>query len=1017
MASDLSFNQQLVFPGIRIPITATRLNGSTEPSVLVDVSISDSKVNLFGTTIKTVRLEYNGASSKFEGLLSLENGDIVGADYDTTFLIQGHIRGSNASAFVTNTYPVHYMSLLNDVKIDDYIPGNESITLLCSHDGSVENPHNMLVDVSNAYIRLFYLNANKTPVFEHLVSTLEEDTKTYNDGRMHYKVVVPELDNEIVHELAITMVNKVGPTAALASVNATPSQYPASLTFESFNSLDASGGRFKITLDNQTGTDATFKTLKMNVSYTSAQVTVPTTVQTIDLSGSYPAAGGDKKEIEFLMPPAIKTALIHGSAFNKFTVRASLTADIQDGSGNVIKTLTGASASKDYFMDRPLTVSHFSLDAVEWSSGKHTLKASILGGTNDVSYNSVTATFDMSGLNLNAVTVTDICNNVTSAKIDLTIGDLQNAKLSVKPTVVMRRLELNVPINPIPANPIINTSAKVELAHVLSALKQGTQPTVDFNPLPTETTKTATFKFTTPTGAIDDLSANTFYRVQLDELGATTKSSVENKVLKSVAQMGPSGETFTLFSSTITAGIKCVLKAFTILDLSKYASRYTELNKNQPYLTSAERTQGAVFKGLPDASISLRPSSNTVDVLDTIRVSGNLKANDLNNIYVFGQDVCGQVLFKQEVITSATRDICGRIMSDDATPLDSEDFAGVFAYDISFNVGSKPFAHSSVFLTGILDTPEDVDKVVVRTTTSAIETDFVAKVAAKNAASAAYAVAFDLSGTPSNDAQYALFDASFGAWASKIVTASGEVGAEYDAVATLPAQLDGSGNGSKWLYDDRKAARDALDYKIEKIYEWNATQLASYPTISDATAYNTVIITNWRDVSSTHVNGYVTVVKAFMDPSNNYTDPLDPKTWGKSLDYPQYHNNLTDPQQTVLSNYRASRALAKARADANLALDTQYANLAGLDVEVANALHTYTNVVNRLANFEANVKVKQDKLAALKTEQLGFATSRDNRKAALVKAAADAKLAEDNAIKALATARSKFFDASGNKLE
>lgn len=1010
MASDLSFNQQLVFPGIRIPITANRLNGSTEPSVLVDVSISDNKVNLFGTTMKTVRLEYNGTSTKFEGLLSLEYGDIVGADYDTTFLIQGHIRGSSSSTFVTNIYPVHYMSLLNDVKIDSFIPGNESITLLCSHDGSVENPHNMLLDVSNAYIRLFYLDANKAPVFEHLVSTLVEDTATYNDGRMHYKVVVPELNNEIVHELAITMVNKVGPTAALTSVNATPSQYPAAMTFNSFNSLDASGGRFTVSLDNQTGTVATFKTLKMNVSYTSDQVTVPTTVQTIDLSGSYPAASGPPTSVEFLMPPAIKTALFQGSAFNKFTVRASLTADIQDASGKVIKTLTGEQRSADYFMDRPLTVSSFILDAIEWSDGKHTLKASILGGTNDVSYNSVTATFDMCGTSISANPIIDLCNNVTSATVAITIDELKAAKLSVKPRVKMSRKELNNAA-------ITNASPFLELSHVLAALKQGTQPTVEFIPLPTETTKTATFKFTTPTGAVDDLSANTFYRVQLDELGATTKSTVENKILKSVAQMGPSGETFTLFSSTITAGIKCVLRAFTILDLSKYASRYTELNKSQQYLTSLEKNQGAVFKGLPDASISLRPSSNTVDVLDTIRVSGNLKANDLENIYVFGQDVCGQVLFKQEPITSTTRDICGRIMSDNATPDDSEDFAGVFAYDIAFNVGTKPFSHSSVYLTAILDTPEDVDKVVIRTTTSAIETDFVVKVADKNAASAAYTLANDLSNVPTNDAQYALFDASFTAWNAKIITASGEVDAEYSAVSTLPAQLDGSGNGSKWLYEDKKADRDDLAHDIEKIYEHNATQLASYPAISDATAYNTVIITNWRDVSSTHVNGYVTVVKAFMDPSNNSIDPLNPMTWGKSADYPQYHNNLTDPQQTMLSNYSARKALAKARADANLALDTKYADLAVLDVAVANALHTYTNVVNRLANFEATVKVLEDKLAALKTQQLGFATSRDNRKAALVAAAASAKLAEDNAIKALATARSKFFDASGNKLE
>lgn len=1000
MASDLSFNLQLVSPGIVIPMTAIRTNSNLQ-SVKVDVSISDKKVNNIGTTMKTVTLNWNNNSNQFEGNLTLEYGDISGADYTTSFAIGGIIRGVSNPSFVSNIYPVHYMSPLKDVKIDNYIPGNKTITLLCSHDGSVENPHNMLAIENNVYIRKFYLDANKAPVFEHLVKLLVVDTTTYNDGRKHYKVLVDELTNETVHELAITMVNQVGPTAALTSVNATPSQYPAAMTFNSFNSLDASGGRFTIALDNQTQTVATFKTLKMNVSYTSAQVTVPSTVQTIDLSNNYPNPDGDKRILQFLMPANIKTALFQGSAFNKFTVKASLTADIQDGSGNVIKTLTGEQRSADYFMDRPLTVSSFSLNAIDWSSGKHTLKASILGGTNDMSYNSVTATFDMSGLSLADVTQTDICNNVTSAKIDLTYEQLSasTTKLSVKPKVKISRRELNVPEDAT-QNIVINTSPFLELSHVLAALKKGPAPTVEFDPLPTEATKLATFKFlaqtATPTEGFPDLSANTFYRIQLDEIGATKVSTIQDKIAKKLSQMTASGEIFTLSSSTISAGIRCVLRAFTTVDLTGYAPVYAALNKGEKYLTSAEVNKSAVFKGTPDVSLSLRPSAKTVDKLDTIRLSGNMKANNIDNLYLFGRDVCGGILYKNVPITSTTTDICGRRM----TGVSGEDFAGVFTYDVSFSQAELPTSLSSdpVFLFAVVDTKDDIDKVVARDISYAVETDFVAKVAAISIVQATYAIAEDLSmNYKTKDALYKIIEASAVILDTSINSYIQDISNSSSNFNALITTRDGSGVGSKWAYDTSNAAAVKAKALYEHVYEHNLTQFNTIPTPSEFDVdHVTVTISAWRDVS-TNPLGYVVSSKKLVDASNG--------------------NILGKPDNTINpGNYSPYHAFMYAKSNAKNARDAAFSLYLSTEIGQENATAEYAITTSAITNFNSNLADKQKRLDDLVSTRTTYTTAMKERAAVLVKAAADAQVNVNKAAADLATARLAFFDASGRVL-
>jgi hypothetical protein len=994
MASNLVFKPQLVSPGVVIPIEADRAQGSTLTSVKVDVSISDKVVNLIGTTMKTVTLNYNDTSAKFEGLLTIEYGEIPGTNYASDFEIGGTIRGSNE--FVLDTPDVYYMSQVKDVKIDTVVPGNGSITLLCSHDGSVENDLNTLAATNNSYIRTSKISG-LVHTNTHVVGTLLVDTKQYSDSRKHYTITLGGLTNETEYEIGLTMVNAVGPTTASLSVTAKPSLYPNALTFETFNSLDASGGRFNVSLDNQSATLSSFKSLRLKVSYTSAQVTVPATVQTIDLSGSYPNVSGAKRTVEFLMPAPIKTALLAGSAFNKFAVNAYLEADISgtDISGAPIKTLAGLIVSQSYFMDRPLTVSSFSLDAVNWSDGAQTLKASILGGT-DISYSAVTATFDISG-SIAAAPIVDLCNNVTSAKVAITYAELNVAKLSVKPTVVMSRKELNNAA-------VTNTSAKFELAHVLSALKQGAAPSVTFTPLPTEVTKLATFKFAPATGAIADLSSNTFYRVQLDEIGATTISTIQDKITKSVSQMTASGETFTLTSSTIAAGMKSLLRAFTILDLSKYASAYAALNKNQRYLSSAEANTSVVFKGTPDVSLSLRPSTAAVEKLDTIRVSGNLKANNLDNMYVFGQDICGRVIFKSIDITAATRDICGRMMTHDGIQAGAtNDFAGPFTFDIPFNNTELPLSFSvdPVYLHAVLDTPDDVDKVVIRTTTSAVETEFAAKVAATYSVETAYQAALDLSMNPTRDVQYQVIDASSAALASTITDLSMNIDLSYSGFSAFPLLRDSSNNGGKWFFDQKLAAYNAAKKAKADIHEHNLTQVLNKSTFA-YDAHDTYIIMNWRD-ASTNSLGYVTSVKAFNDPSNV-------NIWGISSAYPEY-NNIDTP-----GSYNTGRAFRSALALANDAVAAAQTLVETTEVDEENALAAYNNTLSKIANFSASVKVMEDRLAGLKTQQAAYTAAKQSRVTALVAAAATAKLARDSAASNLAKARLAFFDASGNVL-
>ncbi len=1041
MASNLTFGKQLVSPGIVIPLTADAASGSDLKPVKVDVSISDKVINTIGTTMKTVTLNYNASSSKYEGNLTLEYGEIPGSNYQSDFAIGGVIRGGANTTFVEyNIEPyVYYMAQVKDVKIDSIVPGNGSITIYSSHDGIVDNSLNKLMDLSNVYIRLCKLDA-KTHKIGYSVGTLVTDPVTYSDTRKHYMLVVNGLINEVEYEIGITMVNQVGPTAASTSAVGKPSLYPNAFTFNSFNSLDVSGGRFKVSLDNQDDTLSTFKTLQMKVTYTSTQVNLPSTVQTIDLSGSYPNSGNaTKRAVEFLMPPAFRTALLAGSAFNKFTVNAFLQADISgtDLSGAQIKTLAGVMVSKEYIMDRPLTVSSFTLDAVDWTTGIQTLKASILGGRTDISYNGVVATFDISGSLANStIQPIDICNNVTNMRLAINYSDLQSAKLSVKPTVVMSRHELNVPNDPVPANPTLNTSAKVELAHVLSVLKRGDAPVLQFTPLPTEATKLATFKFlaATKTNVTNDLSANTYYRIQLDELGATKVSTIQDKTTKSVSQMtDASGETFTLTSSTIAAGIKCVLRAFTILDLSKYASAYTALNKNERYLPSAETNQSEVFKGIPDVFVSLRPSAETqgdlANKLNTIRVSGNLKANKIDNIYVFGQDVCGRILFRAIDILPSTRDICGRMMSADAVGPASNDFAGVFAYDIpfdandlSFNGVVTPFSANPVQLFAVLDTTDDVDKVVTRNTTSTVETDFVAKVAAISSVQTAYTVALDVSNSPGGvivdgklvggDVQYKIIDASSSAVGTAITDLSKNIDTSYSTFNALPTKRDDAVTviGSKKHFDKKTADLNKAKKETTDVHTYNLDLITARYTTIVTSSNETFIILNWRDPSTNSV-GYTTSVKAFEDPSfNGMVNNEQKSQWGQSSTYPEYHNN------EYPGFYSTHRAFRKALGDANVALAAAQNREELARIDELNSRVQHTDVLSQIANFSASVKVMEDRLVALKAEQVKLTADKQARATVLVAAAATAKLAVDSATSDLAKARLVFFDASNNPL-
>ena len=392
---------------------------------------------------------------------------------------------------------------------------------------------------------------------------------------------------------------------------------------------------------------------------------------------------------------------------------------------------------------------------------------------------------------------------------------------------------------------------------------------------------------------------------------------------------------------------------------------------------------------------------------------------------MFGQDVCGRILFKPIDITPRSRDICGRMMSADASAdlveanYFSNDFAGPFTFDISFSdaeltyLGVKyPFSANPVQLFAVLDTTDDVDKVVTRNTTSAVETDFVAKVAAIGSVETKYLAALDLSNYPAGgttsdnrivvgDAQYKILDASSDALAITITDLSGEIYDKYEDFGELPDIRDGSGNGSKWLFDQKLAAYNKAKKVRTDVHEHNLTQVLNKSTFA-YDSHDTYIIMNWRD-PSTNSLGYETSVKAFTDPSN--TD-----IWGISSAYPEY-NNIVNP-----GNYSTGRAFRDALNIANA--DVAAAQIAVEEAEVIeeNALAAYNDILSQIANFSTAVKVLEDRLAGFVKQQDEYTLAKQTRITALVAAAADAKVARDSAQSNLAKARLAFFDASGNVL-
>ena len=296
-----------------------------------------------------------------------------------------------------------------------------------------------------------------------------------------------------------------------------------------------------------------------------------------------------------------------------------------------------------------------------------------------------------------------------------------------------------------------------------------------------------------------------------------------------------------------------------------------------------------------------------------------------------------------------------------------------------------------------MDTPNDVDKVVIRATTSAVETEFAAKVAATYSVQAAYDSAMDLSTNPIKDAQYKVIDASSVALASIITDLSNNIDTSYNGFSALPLLRDSSNNGGKWFFDQKLATALKAEALWRDVYEYNLTQFNSIPTPSQYDEeHKTFTISSWRDFSDNSV-GYVVSSKKLIDPSNgNILGNFD---------------NITNP-----GNYSPYNAFVSAKAAAVAARDVAFGLYLTAEAAEENAKAALKNTTDQIANFSASVKLMEDKLAGFKTQQLGYTAAKQSRAAALVAAAASAKSARDSAASNLAKARLAFFDASNNVL-
>jgi len=619
-------------------------------------------------------------------------------------------------------------------------------------------------------------------------------------------------------------------------MTAMPSFNPSTVSIESFDSLDASGGRF------------TFKCAAFDYSaYTELKLKVKLTQGSdveegsIDICGnSFMPTLNKTSTVEYLM--AGNSPIAHG----RFTVEAFIEGKIDiDSSANVLalRTYGGAKASRTYIKDKHMLNPVVTLSNIDWVSGTQTVKAVVADG----SFANLTFVFDLSG-SVASTTQYDICNttmNMTATN-EYSYATLKNYPNGVRVSVSASRPEVN-------GGATRSVTEKVQMAVDLKAIKRAPAPVVDID-----------LSYGVVGGA-----TLTFANIDLSYTSVEGVISQDKVEIVSGIDADASGAEIVLSSGSLTPGNRYLVSGYSRLNLTDagYAARYTALNENKPHLRSIATSSQYVYSGLPTITLSYRPRDASTNMIDTVRLAGDKAGNNVTQLMAFARDVSGHLHEATLTVGPETTDSCGNRLFHAALV----DRAGMYTHDFKF-AKSLELSDESKVAIGILDIPSASDAITTVITNLEDARAFVETANAYNTALSEYTVALDLSSNPTKDKVYQGHVTAIANYDISINDLS-------NAILGHMVTRDGSNNGSTW-FKDHKIALHELEVKKANV--------AINNTLAVSEVYRNLLaqLVSLSDASDVELQ--VTqqqVVNHYLTPTN------DPSY--QTIDVPKYPDNAT----------------------------------------------------------------------------------------------------------------------------
>lgn len=796
----LGVQQQV--PGIVIPVTVT-VSGSA-PTYLT-AQFRDVIHNTAESACQKITNFTEGATvdgvTTFTATLEMSEttaSQIFGTDFTPEIQVTV-FRGTVHSNALSGLY---WFSPMQNVTYTA-APGGEKITLYIEADENYINDANL----ANLIAQVTYAANGASSV------TRSVDVTSVEGNNHRWTAVLDNLNNGVEYELNVGLENDFGVGNSDTTISEMPSFNPSTVSIESFDSLDPSGGRFTFKCAAFDYSDYTQLNLKIKLTQGSIVEEA-----SIDICGnSFMPTINEFSIVEYLKEES--SEIVSG----QFKVEAFIQGEIAiDVCGNELRTYNGAKASRNYIQDVNMSNPVVTLSEIDWVSGTQTVKAVV-----DGSFANVTFVFDLSG-SVASTTQYDICNNQMIATQEYSYATLNNYD-GVRVSVSASRPELNGGVTP-------SVTDEVEMNFDLMAIKRAPAPEVEIDLL-YGNVGGATLTFANIDASFTSL------------LGVISQG--EDEIVSDI-DADASGAVMELSSESLVPGTRYLVSGYSRLHLTDagYAARYSELNENADHLRSIATSSQYVYSGTPTIYLSYRPRDASTNIIDTVRLEGDKSANNVNQLMALARDVSGQVQQATLTVGPETTDSCGNRLFHAALV----DRAGNYTHDFTFTKALD--LEETRFAFGLLDTPTALDATTTIVTNIQDALDFVSTASAYNTALSEYTVALDLSSNPTKDETYQGYVTAIANYDISINDLS-------NAILAHTIVRDGSNSGSLWFKEQKTELYDLA---------LSAYSVAVYNTVAVSAAYQALLTALSEATPAEDVEIQLTeqeVTLQFLDEAND----------------------------------------------------------------------------------------------------------------------------------------------------